>query len=187
MDSGPVEESASPLMNRSPLNPVASLRCVGITTKEMPVDGVAHGDSSLLRQQLPQTLVSWRIPPVDEGENHETAREAVWKPLYPFFKQRGYTFWKYYAGSMLYPDVEESADDLPPSPYGFAYATRHGGLNPDFGSLDQLTEFMYMNPLCRAARTADGRDVVGPHAFYEDNHAIPLVDFFSFEDVTFGV
>lgn len=106
--------------------------------------------------QLPQTLPLWRLPPVNEEETHEIAREAVWRPLYPFFKQRGYTFWKYYAGSMLYPDVEENTDDLPPSPYGFAYATRHGGLNSDFGSLDQLTEFMYMVRLPSIAHTPLG-------------------------------
>ncbi|OJT14094.1 hypothetical protein TRAPUB_9370, partial [Trametes pubescens] len=65
------------------------------------------------------------------------------------------------------------------------------------------------NPLCRAARRADGCDVVvrvlaigergrdhveilktvsiGPYAFYEDNHNIPLLDLVYFDNITFGV
>lgn len=52
MDSEPVEELASPMMIRSPLSPPKSLECAGITTQDTPVDGVAHGDSSLVRQQV---------------------------------------------------------------------------------------------------------------------------------------
>ena len=65
------------------------------------------------------------------------------------------------------------------------------------------------NPLCRAARTADGRDVVirvlatgesgrdhvdildlisrNYYITVEHNHAIPLLEFVDFEDITFGI
>ena len=65
------------------------------------------------------------------------------------------------------------------------------------------------NPLCRAARTDSGLDVVvrvlkigdqgqehveilktiatGPLAFFSNNHTIPVLEFLDYEDIVFGV
>ncbi|KAJ8501699.1 hypothetical protein ONZ51_g461 [Trametes cubensis] len=106
---------------------------------------------------------------------------------------------------MLIPDAEEPAE----SSSGFAYATPERGLGPGIGSVIRIFEYQALNPLCRPARTRAGFDVVirvlaigqsgqdhveilnaltrGDFAFFSANHAIPLYEFITFEDITFGI
>ncbi|KAL1937626.1 hypothetical protein VTO73DRAFT_13012 [Trametes versicolor] len=135
---------------------------------------------------------------------------AAWEALRPFFQRRGYMLWKRGFDLILWPDIDsDDFADTAKRSSGYEYATQHRGLGPAPGSISNLFAFQYLNALCRAARKADGTDVVirvlaigdfgrkhvevlkvlsmGPYAFYEDNHAIPLLEFVDFGDVTFGV
>ncbi|KAI0374615.1 hypothetical protein BV20DRAFT_1048669 [Pilatotrama ljubarskyi] len=186
---------ASPALERSKDD-----RARGVPQAEKEVNSV--------REQLPQTLALWRLPAHGDGQRYATVMEAVWKPLYPFFRQHGYTFWKQDRGVILMPD-EDDVENIMKYSSGFAYATQHRGIGPEVGSINNIFGFESLNPLCRAARRRNGQDVVvrvlaigdsgrehvdilklismGPYAFYNDNHAIPVWDFVEFEGITFGV
>ncbi|KAI0658780.1 hypothetical protein C8Q70DRAFT_161365 [Cubamyces menziesii] len=159
-----------------------------------------------IREQLPSSLLEWRLPPVTDGSESRVATEAaVWQPLFEFFRGHGFTLWKHAFMFMLIPDAEEPAE----SSSGFAYATPERGLGPGIGSVIRIFEYQALNPLCRPARTRAGFDVVirvlaigqsgqdhveilnaltrGDFAFFSANHAIPLYEFITFEDITFGI
>ncbi|KAH9900811.1 hypothetical protein C8Q73DRAFT_219752 [Cubamyces lactineus] len=160
-----------------------------------------------LRDQLPRTLYAWRIPPLVREVHIASLAEGIWKLLGPFFKQRGYTFWKINMGCLLCPDIEE--DLTMQNSIGYGYVSPVRGIEPTLGSLDYLFSFENLNPLCRAARTDSGLDVVvrvlkisdqgqehvdilktiatGPLAFFSNNHTIPVLEFLGYEDIVFGV
>ncbi|KAI0332650.1 hypothetical protein GY45DRAFT_1246336 [Cubamyces sp. BRFM 1775] len=105
----------------------------------------------------------------------------------------------------LVPDAEEPAECAS----GFAYATPERGIGPGVGSVSRIFQYQARNPLCRPARTRAGSDAVihvltigqsgqdhvevlivlsrGDFAFFSANHAIPLYEFTTFEDITFGI
>ncbi|KAH9900809.1 hypothetical protein C8Q73DRAFT_219670 [Cubamyces lactineus] len=152
------------------------------------------------------SLLEWRLPPVADGSEGRVATEAaVWQPLFDFFQGHGLTLWKHAFMFMLIPDAEEPAE----CSSGFAYATPERGMGPGIGSVSRIFEYQALNPLCRPARTRAGFDVVirvlamgqsgrdhveilkaltrGDFAFFSANHAIPLYEFVTFEDITFGI
>ncbi|KAI9069071.1 hypothetical protein FKP32DRAFT_91342 [Trametes sanguinea] len=169
---------------------------------------LALGDGNspeLTRDQLPRTLQLWRKPDSSSG-GIQAAENAIWDALHRIFERRGYKLWKYFGfGCMFIPDSEEPAEVSS----GFAYAPPHRGEKLQPGSVRQIFEFQSLNPLCRPARTKEGRDVViramvvgergkehleilqliakGSLAFYSNNHTIPLLDTVYFEDITFGI
>ncbi|KAL7283813.1 hypothetical protein ACG7TL_003253 [Trametes sanguinea] len=155
--------------------------------------------------ELPETLQLWRRPD-SSPDNVQASENAIWDTLHWFFERRGYKLWRYFGfGCMFIPDSEEPAEVSG----GFAYASPHRGEKMEPGSVRQIFEFQSLNPLCRPARTKEGRDVViramvvgergkehlkilrliaqGSLAFYSNNHTIPLLDTIDFEDITFGI
>ncbi|KAI0672670.1 hypothetical protein C8Q78DRAFT_672709 [Trametes maxima] len=165
-------------------------------------------DTRPIRERLPLTLSSWRLPPAEYG-GFETAGEAIWELLRPFFNERGYTLWRREFACIFGPEGDGDSEDTGEYSSGFGYATSHRGLGPGVGSVNDLFAFEQLNPLCMPAHKADGRDVVirvlaigshgrehidilkviskGPYAFLNDNHAIPILDLPCFDNIVFGV
>ncbi|KAI9069072.1 hypothetical protein FKP32DRAFT_1560428 [Trametes sanguinea] len=148
--------------------------------------------------QLPKSLALWRSPAGDEyGEN------AIWNQLHDFLLARGYTLWRHVGFTYYAPprDMDSTCN-------GFAYAPVHLGSGPE-GRVRLLSEIDCLNGLTRPARATDGRDVVirvisigsegrnhldvleyisrGLTSQVAPNHAIPLLEVFELEDITFGV
>ncbi|KAI0636466.1 hypothetical protein C8Q77DRAFT_1246522 [Trametes polyzona] len=172
----------------------------------------AEAVESDLRQQLPRTLSMWRMSNITiQGDSDQTGTLVdLWKLLRAFFMTCGYTLWKQESGSgsILCPDVDD-IEDVARHAHGYAYATQHRGIGPQVGSVNDLFGFVNKNPLYRPARQANGRDVMirvlaigergrthiavleatsmGPYAYFNDNHSVPLLDFVHFQDITFGV
>ncbi|KAJ8501655.1 hypothetical protein ONZ51_g459 [Trametes cubensis] len=160
-----------------------------------------------IRERFPRTLHSWRVPPSARGQHIAQVAEDVWRPLVSYFKEHGYIFWRREVGCLLSPDVDD--EFLAESSLGFGYVTRYRGAGPVVGAMPNLFDFENLNPLCRAARTKSGLDVVirvlqigdsgrehvdilrkfatGPNALFNDNHNIPVVEFLKYEDIVFGV
>ncbi|KAI0332648.1 hypothetical protein GY45DRAFT_1369099 [Cubamyces sp. BRFM 1775] len=160
-----------------------------------------------IRERLPHTLHSWRVPPAAQEQHIARVAEDVWRPFVSYFKEHGYTFWKREVGCLLSPDVDDNL--LAESSLGFGYVTRYRGAGSAVGAMPNLFDFENLNPLCRAARTTRGLDVVvrvlrvgesgrdhvnilkkfatGPNALFNDNHNIPVIEFLECEGVVFGV
>ncbi|KAI0766325.1 hypothetical protein BD413DRAFT_615127 [Trametes elegans] len=155
-----------------------------------------------IRQALPKSLHTWRLIefPTDLQDGIDL---ALWKPLHPFFKARGYVFWISAQDScMVLPEDVDIVSN------GYAYAPITRGMG-DGSAMQNLYEFLYPHPLLQAAQTPDGRSVVirvlaigekgretiellqtisrGPYSLVTWNHAIPLLELIDFEDITFGV
>ncbi|TFK89446.1 hypothetical protein K466DRAFT_597791 [Polyporus arcularius HHB13444] len=156
------------------------------------------------RDKLPADLIAWRTP----GKATDLSGkldERLWGQLRRFFKSRGYTFWPVeYAYLQTDPGGELVCN-------GFGYASLQRGWDSSDGtsSYQKLKEFDYANPLCWAARAADGRDVVirvlavGSHgkshveilkllsrrhySVVDRNHAIPLFELIKYDNITFGI
>ncbi|KAI0766332.1 hypothetical protein BD413DRAFT_570094 [Trametes elegans] len=159
-------------------------------------------DIATVRQSLPKDLPSWRFIDASSAVKHDID-VTLWKPLHPFFNARGYTFWlplrDSYMALPLGVDVVSN---------GAAYAPLSRGMDKD-SPMQGLYRFSYLNPLCQAAQTSDGRSVVirvlaigeqgrdtieilrtvsrGAYSLATWNHAIPLLELLDFDDITFGV
>ncbi|KAF8187529.1 hypothetical protein BJ912DRAFT_1109354 [Pholiota molesta] len=86
-----------------------------------------------------------------------------------------------------------------PSAHGFGYAAGHRTDLTGVGSPNKLCVFHIMNPSSRAARTRDGYDVgirvitihnevaTGVNSLFSNNHVLPMLSEFQFEDIIFGI
>ncbi|PIL28175.1 hypothetical protein GSI_09712 [Ganoderma sinense ZZ0214-1] len=158
-------------------------------------------EPSQIRKQLPTDLKTWRGP---SGRDKTRAPiEAIWKVLGPFFAERGYTLWPYQYLSV----TAEYEDGVVAN--GYMYATPFRADTESSGSIPGVLSYEYRNALTRAARAADGRDVVfrvlsigeegrehvdflktfarGPYSLISANHTLPLLDLIELEDITFAV
>ncbi|KAI0766326.1 hypothetical protein BD413DRAFT_570057 [Trametes elegans] len=158
-------------------------------------------DIASIRQQLPKDVPRWRV--LDCPAYARDVDAALWKPLHPFFKARGYTFWVSLGDSFM--GLSYGVDAVA---NGFGYAPLSRGMGQE-SQMENLYRFSYPNPSCQAAQAADGRAVVihvlavgdqgrgtidilkilsrGPYSMVSWNHAIPLLELIDFGDITFGV
>ncbi|KAI0317822.1 hypothetical protein OF83DRAFT_1057980 [Amylostereum chailletii] len=95
-----------------------------------------------------------------------------------------------------------------PTP-GYSYATSSRGIEKGIGTVNFLRVFDYSNPLNRAVRTREGHDAImrvivikdegrqhldvlrkvatAPQSLLSNNHALPMLQEFCFEHLTFGI
>ncbi|KAF8159413.1 kinase-like domain-containing protein [Crassisporium funariophilum] len=153
-----------------------------------------------VRRKLPSNLETWRIP-VNRSHDEE---EQIWTDLNEAFTEAGYQLWRNVSGCSLYAP----GDDFPiPSGFGYCIPSRGYALGP--GCPGRLKWFECMNPLQRAARTREGQDVIirlivigneghehlkvlrkiakGKDGLFSNNHTLPMLAEFQFEDLTFGI
>ncbi|CAL1711537.1 unnamed protein product [Somion occarium] len=149
---------------------------------------------------LPHDLSEWRAP----GDTPEC--EAIWASLDPVLQDHGLEQWTHYDDQVLVsPQISY------PLASGFAYALPNRGVDNGGGpgTARQLTWFQYINPVLRMARTKDGHDVAirviivnndgheqlkilkkvaaGPSSLLSNNHTLPMLRVFEYEDITFGI
>lgn len=179
---------------------VAAVSVVGLATHAVTrrhcCQGWRNVDSEEdIRNMLPPDLPTWRaLGKTDEDD------DAKWAPLQSVFIRRGYTFWRRTSHTCMCPPT--SAETMTS---GFGYATLHRGL----GKFNDYDSWLYMNPLSRAARTAQGQDVIvrvvtirkegqdhlrilqkiarGRLSLFSENHALPVLDEIVLRDITFCV
>ncbi|RDB23619.1 Calcium-dependent protein kinase 4 [Hypsizygus marmoreus] len=152
-----------------------------------------------IRDQLPLDLDTWRMP----GSGRED-EERVWQVLDPVLRQRGLKPWSNSWGCTL-----KSPDDNILLSNGYAYVTKHRQRVGTLASAMRLQRFQYLNPLIRIVRTPDDHDMAvrvitvkgeghnhlsilrkiatGHQSLIQENHALPMLAEFSFEDITFGM
>jgi len=153
-----------------------------------------------IRQKLPIDLDTWRSP----GNSHE-AEEKVWEDLYEVFQTRGITLWPHaFMCTLKAPNYA-----VYPLASGFAYVTPSRGIDGGIATASKLRSFSYINPLTRIGRTQEGHDVAirvivigdeghthlnilrkiatGAHSLLSNNHALPMLAEFNFEDIIFGL
>ncbi|KAF8815276.1 hypothetical protein BYT27DRAFT_6735503 [Phlegmacium glaucopus] len=155
-----------------------------------------------IRRKLPDNLDTWRIP----GNTWEEEWQ-IWTDLTEVFRDAGYTLWRNAFNAVL---VHPGDEDSYPSSSGFGYATpfRGDAINSP-GTVRRLRRFDYRNPLQQAARTREGHDVIvrvitigneghdhlkilrriatGKDSLWSDNHALPMLAEFEWEDIIFGI
>ncbi|KAF8161987.1 kinase-like domain-containing protein [Pholiota molesta] len=152
-----------------------------------------------LRQKLPKDLATWRHPSDAVAEH-----EQIWIDLDEVFLNAGFSLWRM--------NRLGSAVVAPPGyPFanGFGYAAGHRTDLEGLGSPRDLRVFHIMNPSSRAARTRDGHDVgirvitinneghdhlrilrkvaTGLNSLFSNNHVLPMLSEFQFEDIIFGI
>ncbi|KAI0707969.1 kinase-like domain-containing protein [Earliella scabrosa] len=155
-----------------------------------------------LRQNLPRTLKAWRQPP--GVHDSPEAMEALWRELRDFFQQRGLTLYVYsFLSTISAPDEAEITST------GFMYTTAFRAFLEGPGSVGRMLQYSCKNPLTRAARTVEGRDVIirvlaigsegrehidlldvvarGPMSLISMNHTLPLLELIELDDIVFGV
>ncbi|CAL1711543.1 unnamed protein product [Somion occarium] len=151
-----------------------------------------------LRAKLPQTIFTWRRPDMLKMEE-----EDLWREVAGILRDAGLTSWKRSYFSIL----------LSPTKYvlssGFAYVTPTRVISDGLETMEELSAFEYQNTLSRAAQTAEGHAVIvrvvviqdeghehsallkrvatGPLSLLSNNHCLPLLREFCFEDIVFGV
>ncbi|KAK0232451.1 hypothetical protein EDD85DRAFT_1025996 [Armillaria nabsnona] len=157
-------------------------------------------DVTLRRDVLPANLADWRSYECGPRDDQE---DDTWLPLLsrlqPILSVRGYTLWgKDWGFSLISPG------DRGPSPNGFLYHTL--AISDVYQTLRYVTP---TNANIIAARHNNGRDVMiriittdgegydtlcivkkictGEEGLLSSNHALPLLEMFEYNDLTFGV
>ncbi|CAL1711516.1 unnamed protein product [Somion occarium] len=172
--------------------------CVRFNGKSSRLSESQRRVSSRLRQKLPLNLSDWRDPgEVEDGE-------AIWESLDPVLQNYGLKQWTHTDMQIL-----ESPQTNYPLASGFAYVAPSRGLKSGPGTAQKLTWFQYINPVLRIARTTEGHDVAirviavnkdgheqlkilnkvaaGPLSLLSNNHSLPMLRVFEYEDITFGI
>ncbi|PBK70985.1 hypothetical protein ARMSODRAFT_1083902 [Armillaria solidipes] len=171
-----------------------------IPAPSAPMPDPAHSNTTLRCDILPANLADWRsyeCGPQDDPHDHTWL--SLWSRLQPLLSVRGYTLWEKQWGFSLM-----SPSDRGPSPNGFLYHTPT--ISDSYQSLYYVTP---SNANIIAARHNDGRDVMiriitadgedhdtlrivkkictGEEGLLSSNHALPLLEVFEYNDLTFGV
>ncbi|CAL1711522.1 unnamed protein product [Somion occarium] len=150
-----------------------------------------------IRDNLPQNLIEWRLPGTPECEE-------IWEHLDSALSDNGLKQWVHSGLQLLH-----TPDDGLRMASGYAYVTptRETGTGP--GTVEGLTCVQYINPIFRIARTTEGHDVAirvvavkdqgheqlrilkkvasGCLSLLSNNHSLPMLRDFEFEDITFGI
>ncbi|KAA1475847.1 hypothetical protein DENSPDRAFT_449769 [Dentipellis sp. KUC8613] len=181
-----------------------------VITLAVMAAGLAYGIRGLHRKRrnerilakLPSSLESWRRPNTIGIDD-----DSLWENADDILREAGLIQWpsmgKEISSSQKLPENACHSQNG----YSFITPCRNAAMKGP-GTRQSLGKFMYLNPLKRAARTAEGTDVIvrvmaiknhgqpqlnllrklatGPQVLLSNNHTLPMLQEIRFEYITFA-